>query len=132
MTMTDPISDMLTRIRNAHRAQKETVRVPASKEKKAILDVLQSEGYIRGYTEENIRKGIDFITVELKYFEGNPVINTIERKSKPGRRVYVAIADIKPIANGLGINILSTSQGIMSDVQARQLNMGGELICSVF
>ena len=132
MTITDPISDMLTRIRNAHRAQKQTVIVPASKEKEAILSVLQSEGYIRGFSRSNVRPGIDMINVELKYYEGNPVINTIERKSKPGRRVYVAVADIKPIANGLGINILSTSQGIMSDVQARQLNMGGELICSVF
>ncbi|MDP3371848.1 MAG: 30S ribosomal protein S8 [Candidatus Paracaedibacteraceae bacterium] len=132
MTMTDPISDMLTRIRNAHRANKQSVIVPASKEKEAILAVLQSEGYIRGFARENVRAGIDMINVELKYYEGNPVITTIERKSKPGRRVYVAISDIKPIANGLGINILSTSRGIMSDVQARQINVGGELICSVF
>lgn len=132
MTITDPISDMLTRIRNAHRANKQNVSIPASKEKEAILSVLQSEGYIRGFSRSNVRPGIDTINVELKYFEGNPVITTIERKSKPGRRVYVAVSDIKPIANGLGINILSTSQGIMSDVQARQLNMGGELICSVF
>lgn len=132
MTITDPISDMLTRIRNAHRAKKQCVNIPASKEKEAILSVLQSEGYIRGFSRSNIRPGIDMINVELKYYEGNPVITTIERKSKPGRRVYVAVSDIKPIANGLGINILSTSQGIMSDVQARQLNMGGELICSVF
>lgn len=132
MTMTDPISDMLTRIRNAHRANKQSVIVPASKEKESILAVLQSEGYIRGFSRSNVRAGIDIINVELKYYEGNPVITTIQRKSKPGRRVYVSISDIKPIANGLGINILSTSQGIMSDVQARQMNVGGELICSVF
>jgi small subunit ribosomal protein S8 len=132
MTMTDPISDMLTRIRNAHRANKSSVIVPASKEKEAILNVLQSEGYIRGFAREAVRPGIEMINVELKYFEGKPVISMLQRKSKPGRRVYVAVADIKPIANGLGINILSTSHGIMSDVQARQINVGGELICSVF
>ena len=132
MTMTDPISDLLTRIRNAHAAHKHVVDVPASKEKEAILAALQSEGYIRGFNRENVRPGLDNIHVELKYHEAKPVISMIERKSRPGRRVYVAVSDIKPIANGLGINILSTSRGIMSDVQARQLNVGGELLCSVF
>ncbi len=132
MTITDPISDMLTRIRNAHGAKKQSVIIPASKEKEAILNVLQSEGYIRGYTREVVRTGIENLNVELKYYEGKPVITTIQRLSKPGRRVYVGIDDLKPIGNGLGINILSTSRGIMSDVQAKQINMGGELICSVF
>jgi small subunit ribosomal protein S8 len=130
--MSDPISDMLTRIRNAHAANKTSVLVPASKEKEAILDVLVTEGYIRTFNRVSVRKGIDNLVVELKYFEGQPVISMLKRCSTPGRRVYVGIADIKPIANGLGINILSTSQGVMSDVKARQLNVGGELLCSVF
>lgn len=132
MTMSDPISDMLTRIRNAHAARKAHVMVPASKEKEAILAVLQSEGYIRAYTRENVRPNIDEIRVELKYYDGKPVITQIQRRSTPGRRVYVGVSEIKPIANGLGINILATSQGIMSDVKAKQLNVGGELLCSVF
>ncbi len=132
MSMSDPISDMLTRIRNAHAARKANVLVPASNEKEAILSVLISEGYIRGFTRHNVRTNIDEFNVELKYFENKPVITNIQRRSTPGRRVYVAVSEIKPIANGLGINILSTSQGIMSDVQAKQLNIGGELLCSVF
>lgn len=132
MTMSDPISDMLTRIRNAHAAKKAKVSVPASKEKEAILSVLQSEGYIRNFTRENVKENIENIIVELKYYDGKPVITTIERRSTPGRRVYVGVSEIKPIANGLGINILSTSKGIMSDVKAKQMNVGGELICSVF
>ena len=130
--MTDPISDMLTRVRNAHSAKKTTVNVPASNEKEAILKILHQEGYIRGYTRNNLRPGIDEFNVELKYHEGQSVITRIQRCSTPGRRVYVGVKEIKPVANGLGINILSTSQGIMSDVQARQLNIGGELICTVF
>ena len=132
MTILDPIGDMLTRIRNAHSAKKQNVSMPASKQKEAILSVLQSEGYIRGFSRENVRAGVDNLIVELKYYEGTPVINTIQRRSKPGRRLYVAADEIKPVANGLGINILSTSKGIMSDVQARSSNIGGELICSVF
>lgn len=132
MTMSDPISDMLTRIRNAHAARKTSVSVPASKEKEAILNVLLSEGYIRAFSRETVRTNIENLIVELKYYDGKPVINSISRCSKPGRRVYVSVSEIKPVANGLGISILSTSQGIMSDVQARQLNVGGELLCSVF
>lgn len=130
--MSDPISDMLTRIRNGHAASKESVVVPASKEKESILSVLQTEGYIRGFSRVEVKKGIENLIVELKYYEGKAVISMIQRRSTPGRRVYVGISDIKPIANGLGINILSTSHGIMSDVKARQLNVGGELLCSVF
>jgi small subunit ribosomal protein S8 len=132
MTISDPISDMLARIRNGHMAKKSSVLVPASKEKEALLDVLLTEGYIRGFSKVNVRKGIDNLIVELKYHEGAPVITTIQRRSSPGRRVYVKLEEIKPVANGLGINIISTSKGIMSDVKARQLNVGGELLCSVF
>jgi small subunit ribosomal protein S8 len=126
------MGDMLTRIRNGQRAMKENVDVPSSKVKEAVLAVLQSEGYIRGFSRRDIREGIAMLNVELKYYEGQPVIKMIQRCSKPGRRVYVQSSEIKPVANGLGINILSTSSGIMSDVEARRQNVGGELICSVF
>ena len=132
MTILDPMGDMLTRIRNGQRAMKENVDVPSSKVKEAVLAVLQSEGYIRGFSRRDIREGIAMLNVELKYYEGQPVIKMIQRCSKPGRRVYVQSSEIKPVANGLGINILSTSSGIMSDVEARRQNVGGELICSVF
>lgn len=132
MTILDPIGDMLTRIRNAQHVRKSTVAVPASSLKKNILDVLLREGYIRGFSESTDERGHAAFSVELKYSEGEPVINTIERVSTPGRRVYSAIGGVKPVANGLGINILSTNKGVMSDAEARQAQVGGEVICSVF
>ena len=132
MTMSDPIGDMLTRIRNGQRANKATVAVPASKMRSGVLDVLQREGYIRGYSWAEIRTGIAEFSVELKYSEGTPVIREISRVSKPGRRVYSRIKKLQPVFNGLGISILSTPQGVMSDSEARAANVGGEVICWVF
>lgn len=132
MTILDPIGDMLTRIRNGQHVRKSTVSVPASNMKKNILEVLVREGYIRGYTEDKDAKGHPSFSVELKYVEGDAVISNIQRVSTPGLRVYKAIGDVKPIANGLGINILSTSKGIMSDAEALKSRVGGEVICSVF
>ncbi len=130
--MTDPIADMLTRIRNGQRAGKKTVSVPASKRHANILDVLQREGYIVGHKTEEVRKGISNLVVELKYFEGDAVIQEIDRVSKPGRRVYSNVSDMPRVHNGLGISILSTSKGVMSDFEARQSKVGGEVICTVF
>ncbi|NPB03280.1 MAG: 30S ribosomal protein S8 [Thermotogae bacterium] len=130
--MTDPIADMLTRIRNAIIAgQKETVVEPASKFKMAILDVLKREGYIEGYRVEGegVKKRI---RVAIKYHRGRPVIRHIEKVSKPGRRVYVGVEEIPKVYNGLGIAILSTSKGVLSDREARRLRVGGELIAKVF
>lgn len=132
MSMTDPISDFLTRIRNGHKSHKKSVVVPASKVKKAILEVLEKEGYIRGFHTESVREGIEQLIVELKYAEGEPVIRRIERVSKPGRRIYTSYKEIPSYYNSLGMNILSTSQGVMSDYQARSLNLGGEILCRVF
>ncbi len=132
MTMTDPIGDMLTRIRNGQRAGKPTVVVPASRMRSSVLDVLQREGYIRGYSWAEMRTGIAELTVELKYSEGVPVIKEINRVSKPGRRVYSRIKKLAPVYNGLGISILSTPRGIMSDTEARAANVGGEVLCKVF
>ncbi len=132
MTMTDPVSDMLTRIRNGQRVGKASVTAPASKYKKAILDVLKAEGFIRGYKEVELRAGIFELEIELKYFEGKPVIQTIKKVSKPGRRIYSAPSDINRVANGLGISIVSTSQGVITDAEARTKNIGGEVICEVF
>ena len=130
--MTDPISDMLTRIRNGQKAGKIKVAVPASKKHSNILDVLQREGYILGYETEEVRAGVSNLLVELKYFEGEGVIQEIGRVSKPGRRVYSSVSDMPRVHNGLGISILSTSKGVMSDFEARQQNVGGEVICTVF
>ncbi len=130
--LTDPIGDMLTRIRNAVMAKKKEVVVePASKLKMAILDVLKREGYIEGYRVEGegVKKKI---IVYLKYYQGKPVIQVIERVSKPGRRIYVGVDEIPKVYNGLGIAILSTSKGILSDREAKKLRVGGELICKVF
>jgi small subunit ribosomal protein S8 len=130
--MSDPIGDLLTRIRNGQRANKTTVRVPASRMRSSVLDVLQREGYIRGYSWAEIRKGLAELTVELKYSDGAPVIREINRVSKPGRRVYSRIKKLAPVYNGLGISILSTPQGLMSDNEARAANVGGEVLCQVF
>lgn len=132
MTMTDPLGDMLTRIRNGASRRKSTVSTPASKLRVRVLDVLQSEGYIRGYSQVDYGNGKSEIEIELKYYEGASVIREIGRVSKPGRRVYVSVKSIPQVANGLGITILSTPKGVMADHQAREQNVGGEVLCSVF
>jgi small subunit ribosomal protein S8 len=132
MSMSDPLGDMLTRIRNGQRANKSVITVPASKLRSNVLDVLQREGYIRGYSWAEVRSGIAELTVELKYSEGQPVIREINRVSTPGRRVYAGIRKLQPIYNGLGIAILSTPRGVMSDSEARAANVGGEVLCQVF
>lgn len=132
MTMSDPLGDMLTRIRNGQHAGKSAVAVPASKLRGNVLAVLEREGYIRGFSEVQIRNGIKEFNVELKYDQGEPVIREISRVSKPGRRVYSNIKDLKRIYNGLGISVLTTPKGVMSDHEARQQNVGGEVLCQVF
>ncbi|HWD11889.1 MULTISPECIES: 30S ribosomal protein S8 [Pseudochrobactrum] len=132
MTMSDPIGDMLTRIRNALGRKKTKLSTPASKLRARVLDVLQAEGYIRGYTQTDFDNGKSEIEIELKYYEGAPVIRELTRVSKPGRRVYVSVKSIPQVANGLGISILSTPKGVMADHQAREQNVGGELLCRIF
>jgi len=132
MSMSDPLGDMLTRIRNAQRAHKPVVRSPASKIRANVLEVLQREGYIRSYSREEVRPGVAELAIELKYVEGEPVIREISRVSTPGRRIYSRIADLPRIYNGLGIAILSTPRGVMSDNEARAANVGGEVLCRVF
>ena len=132
MTMSDPLGDMLTRIRNGQRAHKSAIDSPASRLRANVLDVLQREGFIRGYSESELKKGISELRIELKYHDGEPVIREIRRVSKPGRRVYSKIKDLSPVYNGLGISILSTPQGVMSDGEARAANVGGEVLCMVF
>ena len=132
MAMTDPLGDMLTRIRNAVGRRKSTVTTPASKLRARVLDVLQSEGYIRGYSEVSYDNGKSEINIELKYYEGAPVIREIARISKPGRRVYSKIKELPRYYNGLGMAILSTPRGVMADHEARAANVGGEILCRVF
>ena len=132
MSFSDPLGDMLTRIRNGQQARKSDITVPASKLRENVLEVLKREGFIRGYERRNIRKGIDEIRVELKYHEGRPVISEISRVSKPGRRVYSGVKELQKFYNGLGISVLSTPQGVMSDHEARAANVGGEVLCKVF
>jgi len=132
MSMTDPIGDMLTRIRNGQRAGKSVVNTPASKMRERVLEVLHREGYIRGYSRAEFAQGKRELSIELKYYEGEPVIQRIERVSTPGRRVYSSIKKLPRVANGLGIAILSTPRGVMSDNEAREHNVGGEIICQVF
>ena len=132
MSMNDPLGDMLTRIRNAQLRGKSTVSTPASKLRAWVLDVLQSEGYIRGYEKAETANGQGELTISLKYYEGTPVIREIKRVSKPGRRVYHSIKDIAPVRNGLGVAILSTPKGVMTDANARAANVGGEVLCTVF
>jgi small subunit ribosomal protein S8 len=128
----DPIGDMIARIRNAAERKRSKVSTPASKLRGRVLDVLQTEGYIRGYAlVEETGKHPEF-EIELKYYDGEPVIADIARVSKPGRRVYSSIKDLKPIRNGLGISILSTPKGVMSDAAARDQNVGGEVLCRVY
>jgi small subunit ribosomal protein S8 len=132
MSMSDPLGDMLTRIRNGVSRRKLSVSTPASNLRARVLDVLQSEGYSRGYSKVDFDNGKSELTIELKYYEGAPVIRKIDRVSKPGRRVYVSVKSIPQVANGLGITILSTPKGVMADHQAREQNVGGELLCSIF
>ena len=132
MSMTDPLGDMLTRIRNAQRAHKPSVAAPASKIRANVLEVLKREGYIRGFTRADIRPGVVELNIELKYVDGEPVIREIARVSKPGRRVYSKLVDLPRVYNGLGISILSTPRGVMSDNEARAANVGGEILCRVF
>ncbi|MDQ0317166.1 30S ribosomal protein S8 [Amorphus orientalis] len=132
MSMTDPLGDMITRIRNAAMRRKTSLNTPGSRLRMNVLEVLQSEGYIRGYTVTEHGNGRSEIDIELKYFDGEPAIKKIERISKPGRRVYSSVTTLPRVANGLGVNILSTSQGVMSDAVARERNLGGEILCQVF
>jgi small subunit ribosomal protein S8 len=132
MTISDPLGDMLTRIRNAQMRSRPKVSTPASKLRERVLEVLQEEGYIRGFSRTDYNDGKAEIEIELKYFDGQPVIREIKRISSPGRRVYSSASDIPTIANGLGVAILSTPKGVMSDSQARRENVGGEILCSVF
>jgi len=131
MSMSDPLGDMLTRIRNALMRSRTTVATPASTLRKRVLDVLQSEGFIRGYSEIEHADGKREFEIELKYFEGEPVIAEIRRISTPGRRVYSKVKDLPLISNGLGIAIVSTPMGVMSDASAREQNVGGEILCKV-
>ncbi|MFZ1662992.1 MAG: 30S ribosomal protein S8 [Paracoccaceae bacterium] len=132
MSMNDPLGDMLTRIRNAQMRGKSTVRTPASKLRAWVLDVLKDEGYIRGYETAQSAAGLPELEISLKYFEGTPVIREIKRVSKPGRRVYASVKDIPSVRNGLGVSIVSTPKGVMSDAAARTANIGGEVLCTVF
>ena len=131
MTMTDPLGDMLTRIRNGQQARKDSILTPASKLRAHVLDVLQREGYIRGYSEEELA-GQKGLRIELKYFEGQPAIQHLARVSKPGRRVYSGSRELPRIRNGLGITIVSTPRGVLSDAEARDQNVGGEVLAEVF
>ena len=132
MSMSDPVADLLTRIRNGQRAKKNSVTAPASNLRASVLGVLEREGFIRGFERYNVRTGIDEIRIELKYFDGEPVIREINRISRPGCRVYSKIRDLPRVYNGLGISILSTPRGVMSDAEAREANVGGEVLCQVF
>ena len=131
MSMNDPLGDLLSRIRNAQLRNKSKVTSPNSRLRESVLDVLKNEGYIRGYTVVE-RDGRSEIEIELKYFDGEPVIREIERVSKPGRRVYTSVRNMPRINNGLGVTIVSTPKGVMADHDARDANVGGENLCTVF
>ncbi len=132
MILNDPLGDMLTRIRNAQMRSKSTVKTPASKLRGWVLDVLAAEGYIRGYEAADNSTGRPEFEISLKYFDGEPVIHELKRISKPGRRVYVSVRQVPQVRNGLGVSIVSTSKGVMSDARARVENVGGEVLCTVF
>jgi small subunit ribosomal protein S8 len=132
MAMNDPLGDMLTRIRNAQMRQKERVSTPGSTFRARVLEVLKNEGYIRDYSETKYDNGRTEFEIELKYFDGEPVIREIARVSKPGRRVYVSVKALPRVNNGLGVAILSTPKGVMADHDAREQNVGGEFLCTVF
>ena len=131
MALTDPLGDLLTRIRNGQRAKKDSVLTPASKLRARVLEVLQREGYIRGYSED-VTGAHQQLRIELKYFEGEPAIKHVARVSKPGRRVYSGSKELPVIRNGLGITIVSTPKGVLSDAEARAQNVGGEVLAEVF
>ena len=130
--MNDPIADMLTRIRNSQMRGKSVVSTPASKLRVRVLEVLADEGYIRGFEETKGDDGHPAIEISLKYYEGEPVIRELKRVSKPGRRVYMGVHDIPSVRQGLGVSIVSTSKGVMSDANARSQNIGGEVLCTIF
>ena len=132
MSINDPIGDLITRIRNAQMRNHSVTTVPASKLRGWVLDVLETEGYIRGYSRTENDSGKAIFDVELKYYEGTPVIQKIKRISKPGRRVYSSVGDLGSVRNGLGISIVSTPKGVMSDAAARDANVGGEVLCEVY
>jgi small subunit ribosomal protein S8 len=132
MALNDPLGDMLTRIRNAQMRKKGKVTTPGSRIRANVLDVLKDEGYIRGYSTTELGNGRTEFDIELKYFDGQPVIREIARVSKPGRRVYAAVDAMPRVGNGLGITIVSTSKGVMADHAAREANVGGEVLCKVF
>jgi len=132
MAINDPLGDLLTRIRNAQMRRKDKVSTPGSKLRAHVLDVLKEEGYIRGYTTTDFGNGRTEFEVELKYYEGEPVIKQIERVSRPGRRVYAAVNAVPRVANGFGVTIVSTPKGVMADHAARENNVGGEVLCKVF
>jgi small subunit ribosomal protein S8 len=130
--MNDPLGDMLARIRNSQLRGRTQVRTPASKLRARVLDILKDEGYIRGYEAGTDADGHPELVIELKYFEGTPVIRELRRISTPGRRVYMGVKDIPSVRNGLGVSIVSTSKGVMSDQAARAAQVGGEVLCTVF
>ena len=132
MSMSDTLGDMLTRIRNGQTTNKKIVDAPASRFRKNVLEVLKREGFIRNFAEKEMRPGINFFEIELKYYNGKPVISEIKRVSKPGRRVYSSIKNLQKTYNGLGVSILSTPRGVMSDNEAREANVGGEVLCTIY
>ena len=132
MSMSDTLGDMLTRIRNGQTTNKKVIDAPASRFRKNVLEVLKREGFIRNFEEKETKPGINFFEIELKYYNGKPVITEIKRVSKPGRRVYSSIKNLQKTYNGLGISILSTPRGVMSDNEAREANVGGEVLCTIY
>ena len=132
MAINDPLGDLIARITNAQMRKKPKVSTPGSRLRVSVLDVLKSEGYIRGYATVEHKDGRSEVEIELKYAEGEPVIREMSRVSKPGRRVYVAVRNLPRINNGLGVAILSTPKGVMADHDARDANVGGEVLCTVF
>ncbi len=132
MRLSDPLGDMLTRIRNGQRANKSSVKSPSSKLRINVLETLKREGYIRGYELADSGDGKPELSIELKYYQGAAVIEHVSRVSKPGRRVYSGVKDLPTVRNGLGISILSTPRGVLSDGEARDANVGGEVLCTVY
>jgi small subunit ribosomal protein S8 len=132
MAITDPVGDLLTRIRNGQLRGMSKVKSPNSRQRVRVLDVLQAEGFIRGYAEVEFKDGQRELEIELKYHEGRPVIRELKRISTPGRRVYASVRDLRPHRSGLGVSIVSTPQGVMTDTAAREKNVGGEVLCHVF
>ena len=132
MAMSDPLGDMLTRIRNGQMAAKSAINAPASKLRANVLEVLRREGYIRGYETVDLGGGMSELNIQLKYHNGEPVIRELRRVSKPGRRIYAGVEDLPKVYNGLGIAIVSTPRGVLSDTEAREARVGGEVLCTVF